>query len=242
VAKKIGLALLVLSTLALSGCDLILDLIFGGEMTVELTASSYDVYSLQEVMLKAEVENASGTVEYTWYIDGYPYTNSYSTRYFARYVGDTTLFYTIKVSADDGENIDMSDEITIWVYPYLETDSGSLEFRNDSTETVSGLWVQESNSYTWGTDVLDANLIPSVPLATPGPSFTLIDLPPSMYYISFDAGEYNYEDTLTQNDLSTGGHAYVVYPIDDAALANWGSEPAKGLLSRSIAPVGTRRR
>ena len=235
-AKKIALVLLALSTLALSGCDLIMDMIFGKELTVELTASATSVYSLQEVEFTAIVEGNEGSdasLTFTWHYDYDDFDSEYATDYYSEYAGDTAFYRNVSVTVYDGDRSATSNVIAVSVYPY--EGGGTLTFNNDSSYTIQSLFVGPYSSYNWGYDALAYG-----ETIAPSASFSLIKLPPAAvdtdgaYGFAFrlsggpagDALLYEYANA----NIGLDPNGTVVYAITDADITGY----SKGLSSRSL--------
>jgi len=245
VAKKIGLLILVISTLALSGCDLILDIIFGGQLTVQLSASDQYPYPLQEVDLVADTGDYYKSLSYTWYLNGdvWSYgtqsTSAVAARHFARYASSSTS-YTVFVEVSDGTKSATSNTVTIQVSPYTGPGAGSIQFNNFTTganqygtSTIALLYVAAKDASDWGSDVIGIGSLAS------NASLTLNNLYPRAYDISFaDIFGQSFDDYATGIDLSID--ANTVFTIDDAYIDTFPAPATKGAPSRSLTTARTR--
>jgi hypothetical protein len=186
--KKLGLLVLVVLALGLSGCAPLLNLIGLGDSapTVSLSASTYSPYSLQETQIYANVSGGSGSYSYSWSVDGSSWGQYDSTFFYAGYAGSNySVAHTISVTVTDSNNKSDSASMTVYVYSY--SGGPSLAYANTSGSTIYYAYACLSSAYYMGSDMLGSSTIPS------GYSATFVNLPPGTYNLyAYSSGFSSY--------------------------------------------------
>jgi len=239
VAKKIGLIILVLSALAFSGCDLILDLIFGVDMTVELSASSTWVYSLEEIEFTAFVDGydgSPGALRYTWYYDADAYESVYDTDYYSAYAGTSQIYCDVSVSVTDGSTTAESNVIRVYVNPY--SGGGTISIHNDSSYQIVSLFAGAYDNWAWGFDTLGYDGVINA-----GAIKDLVALPPLIgdtYGYAFRIyGSSELYEFANAPITITGNEVVEVHIVDNDIIDYYAN---KSLSARSLTPDRARDR
>jgi hypothetical protein len=203
--KKLGLLVLVVLALGLSGCAPLLNLIGLGDSapTVSLSTSNYYPYSLQETQIYASASGGSGSYSYSWSVDGSSWGQTSPTFYYAGYAGTYSyVAHTISVTVTDSNNKSASSSITIYVYSYTGS-YANLTYTNSTGYSIYYAYACDTGAYYTGSDMLGSGTISN------GASATFYYLPPGMYNLyAFSSGH------------ASRAHAYSV-PVSSSSTITW---------------------